>query len=204
MFKTIKCSVFIGIMVGVLCMDCSHGPTDPGEEKVNFKLSFRYGEIKGLTMLVEQSQGSSEKNKSTLNKKFNIQDFNMVRILVIDMSNYQFQENLGTTGDWNEYLNALSDWLQLSERNSWAEWKGFVGDFFPIVTDQTLNIEGDFATGTVAGVIGWNHIIVGLTMGDILRYRGEGDAWGVSGEISEVEIGVEIWGNWAIQGPAEY
>jgi hypothetical protein len=204
MFKTIACSTFFGIMVWILCMGCRHGPTEPREE-VSFKLTFRYGEIQGHTLLERQPREGSGESQNTLSKKLNIQSYDLARVMVIDLSAYLTWQDFTQTQDWDDYIAVRDAWT--GHRDSWDEWKGFIGDFFPIVTDQVLRIEGNFATGTVTGVIGLNRILVALIEfteagGDVIRYLGEGDALGVSGEISEVEIGVQQRGDWqAIQQP---
>ncbi|HEX9933814.1 MAG TPA: SUMF1/EgtB/PvdO family nonheme iron enzyme, partial [bacterium] len=98
-----------------------------------------------------------------------------------------------TQSDWFAEYTRVRDDEWTGDRNSWSEWVRFIGNYMHIAANQALKIEGQEASGMVAGAIGLNRIIVALIENNIIRYIGEGTALGVEGETQNIEIQVYSW-----------
>jgi len=175
-----------GVLLLVLILaNCAKNPTKPSTSESGFTMIIEYGEI--THGLFKKKTNDQEE----LKKPLSVQQYNMARIMVLDFTKYGNFDNFEQSADGVEYFTDLNAWT--GNRDSWAEWKGFLGNYFSIVSDQTLNIGAELATGTVTGVSGRNHFFMAFTDGDILEYQGEGEADGVAGETVDVNITIEAW-----------
>lgn len=178
-FKTIIISI-LSIIIG-----CTKNSTEP-LSNTEFNVIIHYGENPDGSLAKKADHDHGSKKLS------GIQKYDMARIMVLDFSKYGNWEGFLRSADATEYYADLDAWS--GNRDSWAEWRGFLGNYFIIVCDQTLDIGEELATGTVTGAIGHNHFFMAFTNGDIIEFQGEGSADGVAGETQEVNIFVTEWG----------
>jgi len=120
-------------------------------------------------------------NKSIpiLQKSIDMEAFDMVRIMVLDMSALGSWDEFGATDAGKEYLDRRYNWQ--GDKSNWAEWKKFLVDYIPVISDQTLEIQGNEAVGNVNGVVGHTSFAAGLFWGNRVKYWFSGDAHGEKG-----------------------
>jgi hypothetical protein len=165
---------------------CSSLPTAPLSGGFEFKYDF--SGLKDPAIYPRAEMVEKEGINSLMCKTNSTQLYNLARVMVVDLSLYDSWTEFTQSADWQEYVTARTQWVTYGNTNSWAEWKGFIGDFFTILTDQTLTMNADSARGVVTGAIGYNRIIVSMTQGDVIEYWGEGDAYGEKDRTTNVTI----------------
>jgi hypothetical protein len=187
--------LMLGLAVFLLQSGCAKKAVAPGEGKTGFRFDVKFGSTApaGMTAGIRAHQ-TRKTAKTAVPGSY----YNMVRVLVTDMSGYHVNNwaEYERTADGQDYARARDSWT--GNRRSHAAWKGFLGGFFNIIVDQDLTITGDHALGVVNGAVGLNHVIVALTDGDLWVYRGEADVIGKEGEVTSVEMymeNVESWTN---------
>jgi hypothetical protein len=194
MFVRLKILALFSLTICVLLFGCSRQATEPGEKDINFTFTVEYVDHSSASSLFSYSEVESDKAEHGQRKIANHSLlFNMARVMVLDMSKYDSWTDFQSTDEWDDYRADRDAWT--GDRNSWAAWKGFIGNYFPVVADQTLAMDDDHATGNVPGVVGQNRFIMAFTEGDVIEYLGEASAIGIEDEVVEVRIGVERWGN---------
>ncbi len=173
----------------LILFGCNKPVSGPENQSVQFKFRFQFMNPSHSTFLFKQK---GEQPAVPMGKAVGFQSIDLARVMVIDFSAYRSWTEVTQSTWWEEYARARDTWA--GNRQSWAEWKKFFGDYINIVSDQTLEIQGQEAVGTVNGVKGLNRIVVGLIQNNVIKYIGEGDGVGEEGETHEVEIQVFSWG----------
>jgi hypothetical protein len=101
-----------------------------------------------------------------------------IDLQAIDQVEEDFQEYSETRDNWPGYLG------------HWDEWVELLGDFFRIIDEKSLTIEGNQARGTVSALVGLNYVIVALIEDGCIRYFGEGEVRTEAGETSHLHLSV--------------
>jgi len=185
------------LMSIILLGGCDHqSPVGP-DESVTFTLKLEFGQHPGTEMLGMVPGASADDTDSTVGKNLNIQAIDLARVMVVDFSAYPSWDDLLERPEWEHYVTARDNWT--GDLSQWGESDKLIGNHFNIVTNQVLNIAGDFATGTVTGVIGLNRIAVALIENNRIAYWGEGLVTGGAGEADELEV--EVWEYYVEQEP---
>jgi hypothetical protein len=116
-------------------------------------------------------------------------DLDLIRIAVIDLSNFDDIEKVMNSDLWRQYEHAWQDFYSdTSAVMTWENWTGIWGSYFPIISDQSLSINQGMAEGTVQGVEGLNYLLVGGVYQNKMIYEGFGYGIGKSGETTNAEI----------------
>ena len=191
--QTMKIKIFtfciLLLFISLVFTQCSQHSTDPSMPKNGFLLEIAFSE--------NVTPGVMKRGQEAIPKKaplYTASEYNMARVMVLDISDYDSWADFDSTNEGESYYHTRDHWLQDGgDYRIWSEWRGFLGDFFPIVADQILNIEEDHVTGTVAGVLGNNRIILSLTHNDTIHWLGENDAFGIEGQMDVVEIELGFW-----------
>ena len=110
------------VTVLLIFIGCAQSPTKPSADDITFTVNILYGENP------EGSLAKKAGNGTGLEKPSAIQQYNMARIMVLDFSKYGSWTNFQASADAAEYSVDLDEWT--GDRNSWAEWKGFFGNYF--------------------------------------------------------------------------
>ena len=194
MFIRLKNTALFGLMIVVFFLSCGRQSTEPGDKNIHFTLTVEYVDhLMTVSLFSNAGNESGDAGNGQSRVANSSLLFNMARIMVLDLSKYDSWSDFQTTDDWTDYLADRDAWT--GNRNSWAAWKGFIGNYFPIVADQTLAMDDEHATGNVPGVIGQNRLIMAFTEGDVIEFLGEASAIGVEDEVVEVHIQVGEWGD---------
>jgi formylglycine-generating enzyme required for sulfatase activity len=177
-------------LAALVLTGCQKSPSHPTDPSARFKFSFEYGAESKPDFLFRKNTDASMPHRA---KAVRLEAFDMVRVMIVDYSAYASWESVLASPLWREYSQAMQNWT--GNRDNWDEWIKFISDYMSIVADQILDIRGQEAVGTVAGVKGLNRIIVGLMKNNVMQYVGEGDGYGVEGETQQVRITVIPWSN---------
>jgi len=177
---------FLGVgFIALIFYSCNKPVSGPEDRSVRFTFDFQYMNSSQSTFLFTPR---GDRMAVPVGKAAGIQAIDLVRVMVFDFSAYGSWTEMTQSQWWQEYAREREGWT--GNQQSWAEWKKFFGDHMNIVSDQTLDIRGQEAVGTVNGVQGLNGIVVGLIQNNVIQYMGEGSGMGVEGETHEVEIQV--------------
>jgi hypothetical protein len=182
LIKTILAAVMIVIIFG----ECNKLPSNPEKKPVRFNFQLQYAKNPQDASLPPIRQASQ--TGVALQKALDLQAFDMVRIMVIDLSVY---------GSWAGFTSSETGLKYSENRNSWngdpgnwAEWKKFWQDYATIVCDQTLEIQAQEAVGFVTGVNGYNNFLAGLIRADTVRYWASGEGIGEDGKTLNATLTV--------------
>jgi hypothetical protein len=173
------------LMTFVISIRCNKQPSNPEKKAVQFNFIFQKADD-------AEAQSSSAlpiiaSPASALQKALDLQTFEMVRIMVIDLSEYEDWENFADSSETGRaYMANRAVWD--GDRGNWAEWKKFWQDYATIVVDQTLEIQATEAVGTVAGVIGLNEFVAALFQNGRVRWWVSGEGYGEEGETHDVPL----------------
>jgi YVTN family beta-propeller protein len=167
-----RVNLFI-IINTIIFLQCSR-PVGPAGDGVRFNINFKYSE--------NPVSGTNDR----LKKESMQQVVNRAYALVLNLTAYATQNDFRNSTAHND-LHEAEDEITSCK---WADWKSMYTSRFPVVTDQSLEIEGGFASGTLSGVLGVNLLVVGLTNGDEIRYTGRSIATGEEGDPREITIWV--------------
>ncbi len=119
---------------------------------------------------------------SSLKKVLNTESVERVMVMILDFSMYDSSEQYFDSPDYKEFAKVRNELNQQGKLTQWAEWEKLLGDYFRIVADQNLNIDGHHATGVVTGVVGLNYVLVGLIGSGIIDRWYEGEVEAKAGE----------------------
>jgi hypothetical protein len=196
LFK-IKSTLWFLVMGVILLVSCHHQSALEPEDSVCFTLKLQLGRHPGTQILGLISAESSQDHGDMVGKKLDIQAIDLARIMVVDLSAYSSWDDLLQKPEWFDYVEARDNWT--GDLSQWGEWEKLIGNYFNVVTNQVLDIVGDYAEGTVTGVIGLNRIVVALVENNRITYWGEGDAVGGAGEAEELVL--EVYEHYVEQVP---
>ncbi len=124
------------------------------------------------------------------------EDFDFLRVMVMDLSAYKSPEQIYGTELWYQYESAWRDFtIDTTKTPSWEDWKRIWTSFFTVVSDQVLSIQGGFAVGTIQGVEGLNFLLVAGMRENKVIYYGFGAAVAKRDEpnTAEVQIWPAVW-----------
>lgn len=189
MVHKIKRYIWLCLVCFTFFMSCDQKLLDPKSEDICFTLTLQHGRIPGAEIFGLGATGTSIVSGEGLCKRLDIQVINLVRVMVVDLSAYNTWNDLLEREEWLHYVEARDAWS--GDLSQWGEWEKLIGSHFNIVTNQTLDIVGEYATGTVTGVIGLNRIVVALIENGQIVYWGEAEVDGAAGVAEEIEV--EVW-----------
>ena len=127
-------------------------------------------------------------NDSSLNKILIAESVDQVMVMILDFSMYDSSGQYFDTQEFKEFSNVRDGLFQEGKLTQWAEWEKLLGDYFRVVADQNLNIEGHHATGIVAGVVGLNYVVVGLIGHGTIQLFYEGSVVAKAGETVKANL----------------
>ena len=175
------------ILVAILVLiACSKNPVEP--ESASIQLHFVNNKPGGLMIgLARTSNALAEESiLKSLNKPIDLQAFDQARVMILDFSVYDSSAVYFNSEDYREYIQVRDSWP--GDLTQWGEWEKLLGDYFRIISNQTLTIEGDIAKGSVAGAIGLNRVLVALIENGKIQHWAEGDATGKEGEVAHADF----------------
>lgn len=175
----------------LLTSGCGRQSSLAPEKAPGLTLQFRYVDHPGDPSKILAVPGSLP--APGMNKPFSAQGIDLVRVMVIDLSRWANSEEFFSSEEFQAYATYRdSVWLPTTDETLWGEWEKLLGNYFQIVSNQTLAIESDsLARGTVVGAEGLNRILVALIQNGKIIYWGEGDAVGRKDETTSVMV--EVW-----------
>jgi len=103
-------------------------------------------------------------------------DIDFVRVLVLDLSKFNTIDEFYTSDVYQRYEREYWNVAETARVLSWEDYKRLWSNFFPVVTDQTLQIKGGYAEGLVNAAEGLNKIVVSAVKDGKVVYYGEGHA----------------------------
>jgi hypothetical protein len=165
-------------------IECNHFPSNPEKKPVQFRFVLQ-NSGDGKTSMSSPVPPVA-RPASALRKTLDFQAFDMVRIMVIDLSVYESWSEFALSETGQAYTVNRNAWT--GDAGNWWEWKDVWQDYATIVSDQTLEIRGQEAVGTVTGVIGYNEFLAGLFVNGRVRYWVTGSGWGEEGETHDVTL----------------
>ncbi|MCR4437926.1 MAG: hypothetical protein QHJ34_02635 [bacterium] len=170
----------------MLSLQCSKQPTsDGGEPSITLRFVFDPAGAPHIGKVPERPSAPAQ----PLAKRTGQEKVDIVRAMVLDVSAYDSASQHFESEEYHKYVHARDSWP--GDLKYWAEWRKLLGDFFRVVADQALSIEGDYAKGTVTGVVGLNYLCVGMIEGDSIRYWGEGEVMVREGEPARAAV--QVW-----------
>ncbi|MBC7185833.1 MAG: hypothetical protein H5U38_02245, partial [Calditrichaeota bacterium] len=170
----------------MLFSHCSKQPTSDGRE-AGITLRFVYDPAGAPR--IGKAPGRPSAPAQPFAKRTGQEKVDIVRVMVLDFSAYDSAWQYFESEDYHTFEHARDNWP--GDLKYWAEWRKLLGDFFRVVADQALSIEGDYAKGTVTGVVGLNYLCVGMIEGDSIRYWGEGAVMVREGEPAHAAV--QVW-----------
>ena len=130
---------------------------------------------------------SLSQTDTSLAKSLALESIDEVRVMILDFSAYDSSWQYFASQDFAEYEIARDNWT--GDLDKWGEWQKLLGDYFRVVADQSLNIEGSQAKGTVSGVIGLNYIFLMLLENGERHVVYENEVRAIEGETVTVMMG---------------
>jgi hypothetical protein len=174
-------------MTLLMVVQCNKLPSNPEKKTVQFNFQLQNAANPNLK---SAPVFQSARTPTSLQKEFDLQAFDMVRIMVIDLSAYGSWlafEDSSETG--KAYMENRAVWYEHGgDAGNWAAWKKFWQDYATIVVDQTLEIQGQEAVGTIAGVVGYNNFLAGIFQNGRVRYWYTGEGYGKENETHDVTL----------------
>lgn len=186
MLRAIKGAAWICLMGIALLIGCSQQSMEPVNEEASFTFTFKYDAVPESDILGMIPGSAVDEAERSIGKGLHLQGIDAVRVMVIDMSAYDTWANLTEKQEWIDYTITRDNWT--GNLSNWGEWEKLIGGHFNIVSNQLLTIEGDYATGTVTGIIGLNRIIIAVIESNRIIHWGEGVVTGEAGETVEATI----------------
>jgi hypothetical protein len=187
MNRLIKISLAV-VMTLAVVIQCDKQAANPEKKTVQFNFVFQKGG--GAETPSSSALPPIASSTSALRKALDLQAFDMVRIMVIDLSAYgswSAFEDSSETG--RAYMENRAHWYENGgDAGNWAAWKKFWQDYATIVVDQTLEIQGTEAVGTVAGVIGLNEFVAAFVKNGRVRWWVSGEGYGEEGDTHDVSL----------------
>jgi hypothetical protein len=177
-------SILAVAMTLVIVIHCDKQAANPEKKTVQFKFQLQYGANAQSVSIPPGLRVTPPPDG--LQKAHDPQAFDMVRIMVMDLSAYDSWQDFESTETGQEYMENRNAWN--GDRGSWAEWKKFWQDYATIVVDQTLEIQGSEALGTVAGVVGLNEFVAAFVKNSRVRWWVSGEGYGEEGETHDVSL----------------
>ncbi|MBN2413009.1 hypothetical protein JXQ31_15080 [candidate division KSB1 bacterium] len=175
-----KFFILLLIMVVFLAGACNKQTSEPEQlPSISIQLSDETGIHDGSRLYIAESLLPDD---STLKKNLNTESVEQVMVMILDFSMYDSSEQYFDSPDYKEFTKIRDGLTQQGKLTQWAEWEKLLGDYFRIVADQNLNIDGHHATGVVAGAVGLNYICVGMLGHGIIQYWYEGEVVAKTGE----------------------
>jgi hypothetical protein len=163
---------------------CDHAPSNPEKRPAQFRFVLQNA-VDGGTPL-SSAMPPAARPGSALLKAVDLKAFDMVRIMVIDLSAYDSWPAFTLSETGRAYTANRNSWT--GDPGDWWGWKDVWQDYATIVSDQTLEIRGPEAVGTVTGAIGYNEFLAGLFVGGRVRVWATGSGWGEEGETHDVTL----------------
>jgi hypothetical protein len=179
--------ITIALAVGaalILIGGCGNPISPDSNKTVHIKFQFQNTGGPRNTLAVAVSFDAL--SKGGLQKSLGVETIDMVRLMVLDMSALGSWNEFGATDAGREYLDLRANWQ--GDDTNWAEWKKFLVDYIPVISDQTLEIRGNEAVGNVTGVVGHTSFAAGLFWGSRVKYWYQGDAHGEEGETVVINL----------------
>ncbi len=181
-----KNRIIILVITAALLSGCSSKIVEP-DNSVHFEIKLveggcPTGEHLGIP-------GNAQAGEGVPGKRIALQEIDLVRVMIVDFSNYEKWDSVTVTDEWDVFVNDRDTWA--GDLSNWGEWEKLLGNHFRIVANQTLEIKEEYAEGVVPGALGLNAILVALLEENVIRYWGETYVHGVEGEASEVFV--EVW-----------
>jgi len=179
-------SILAVAMTLVIVIHCDKQASNPEKKAVQFNFTF----LKAGDSVTPSSSAPSPiaLRTSSLRKALDLQAFDMVRIMVIDLSAYESWTDFTESETGQEYTTARDAWN--GDRGNWWDWKTVWQNYATIVCDQTLEIQGQEAVGTVTGVVGLNSFLAGIFQNGRVRYwyTDQGNIYGEEGETHDISL----------------
>ncbi|MDZ7412087.1 MAG: hypothetical protein ONB15_00960 [candidate division KSB1 bacterium] len=177
--------LLVGLSLTLLA-GCDKGPTS-ANQGVSIELTFVSGaqSLPRIGKLPDRAQQPA----GPLFRAAGKGEVEMVRVMVLDFSAFDTSWQYFQSDDFRQFEHARDNWP--GDLRRWAEWRKLLGDFFRVVADQALHIEGDVARGTVTGVVGLNYLCVAGIEADTIRFWGEGEVKVREGEHAHAPI--QVW-----------
>jgi sulfatase modifying factor 1 len=182
-----KKAVLFGLVAFCCGLGCERRPSDPSMEKPGFQLNVKYAKepTEGRTGLLNMLR---KRTALAIPKSSGAKTIDEARVLVIDLSKYRSWEEIEHSEEYRAYER---DAGQFRDLRVWGEWVKLIGAHFPIATEQSLQRQGVYFVGNVAGAVGLNDIAVALIEKGKLHYIGEVMALGTEGAPQTLEIEVQ-------------
>ncbi len=119
-------------------------------------------------------------------------DFDLIRLAVIDLSEFATQNEFYNSTSWRSYWAELETSLaDTSKIPTWESYMDMWSRHFDVLTEQNLNLSGAFAQGTIRGVEGMNLLaVVGIQKG-VITYTGQGFVAVIGSEVTDAHL--ELW-----------
>jgi hypothetical protein len=115
-----------------------------------------------------------------------------VMVMILDWTMYDSIAEYFNSDDYKQFSVVRDTLLSQNKLTKWDDWVKLLGDYFRIVANQSLNIEGDNAHGVVAGVEGLNYVLVQMFENGVLMHTFEGHVRAKAGETNKADI-TQYW-----------
>ncbi|HPG38918.1 MAG TPA: hypothetical protein PLP19_08685 [bacterium] len=115
-----------------------------------------------------------------------------VMVMILDWTMYDSIADYFNSEDYEQFSVVRDTLINQGKLTKWDEWVKLLGDYFRIVANQSLNIEGDHARGVVSGVEGLNYVLVQMFENGVLMHSYEGHVRAKSGETVKANI-TQYW-----------
>ncbi len=122
-------------------------------------------------------------------------ELDRINVLVYDFSMYSNPDSLYTSPVWHAYADARHRILEEEQWMSWNERKKLWNAYFSVIDDQMLTVKNGMISGSVAGVVGLNLVVVGASYRGELVYEGQATVMGRKDASATAEITM-----WPAQG----
>lgn len=170
----------------LLLVQCGKQPASP-QGGPSIALTLMFGPS-GAPRIGKTPQGAPA-SAQPLYRKMAQEKVDLVRVMVLDFSAYDSSSQYFDSEDYENYVQTRDSWP--GDFKYWGEWRRLLGNFFRVVADQALTIEGDSAKGTVTGVVGLNYLCVAMIEADTIRYWGEGEVMVHEGHPAHAAV--QVW-----------
>ena len=182
------------ILILIFSMQCTRVPTQPSDGKASLAFKVNYVSESEPGILGKNRLSNQEGSVNSMAKIRANQEIDLVRVLILDLSEFDSLQVLLDSDDYHDYKHVRDSWE--GDLTNWSEWEKLLGDYFKIIVNQNLTIESDSAKGSLTGVIGLNYFVIAMLKDGKVRYWGEGPVEGKEDHTEQVTINVYKWGNW--------
>jgi hypothetical protein len=185
MHQLIKIILAVVMTISIV-IHCGKQPTNPERKAIQFKFKFQFQDgTYAQDAAIPPGLRVISPPLTAIQKASDLQAFDMVRIMAIDLSAYvSFVYFRDSTETGRAYWANRAVWN--GDRGNWAEWKKFWQDYATIVVDQALDIQGTEAVGTVTGVLGLNEFVAAFFKNGRVQWWVSGEGDGKKGETNDV------------------